>query len=225
MSKSRDNVIDPDDVVEMVGADTVRMYLAFIGPYNEPGSYPWDMGGIAGVRRFLEKIISASENINTANDKDIGVETLLQKTIKKVSDDIAKFKFNTAISSMMTLLNSMGKKSFSIEQFKGFLRLLAPFAPHLTEELWESLGEKTSIHLTNWPGYNAELVVDEVFTVAVQVDGKIRGTFEVAGGISDEELSEQAISLESVKKWVGSDYRVVKIVPKKLISIVTKQTA
>ena len=225
MSKSRDNVIDPDDVVEMVGADTVRMYLAFIGPYNEPGSYPWDMGGIAGVRRFLEKIISASENINTANDKDIGVETLLQKTIKKVSDDIAKFKFNTAISSMMTLLNSMGKKSFSIEQFKVFLRLLAPFAPHLTEELWESLGEKTSIHLTNWPGYNAELVVDEVFTVAVQVDGKIRGTFEVAGGISDEELSEQAISLESVKKWVGSDYRVVKIVPKKLISIVTKQTA
>ena len=103
--------------------------------------------------------------------------------------------------------------------------MLAPFAPHLTEELWESLGEKTSIHLTNWPGYNAELVVDEVFTVAVQVDGKIRGTFEVAGGISDEELSEQAISLESVKKWVGSDYRVVKIVPKKLISIVTKQTA
>jgi len=219
MSKSRGNVIDPDEIVEKVGADTVRMYLAFIGPYNEPGSYPWGMGGIAGIRRFLEKVISVSENIQTTTNTE--VETLLQKTIKKVSDDIGKFKFNTAISSMMTLLNSVGKRSFSTEQFKILLRLLAPFVPHLTEELWESLGEKTSIHLSNWPEHNDSLIVDEVVTVAIQINGKIRGTVEVMANISDDELSKKAIELESAKKWIGNNYKIVKIVPQKLISIVT----
>ena len=221
MSKSRGNVIDPDEVVERVGSDTVRMYLAFIGPYNEPGSYPWDMGGIAGIRRFLEKIISVSENVHTATDTDMQVETLLQKTIKKVSDDIGKFKFNTAISSMMTLLNSVEKRSFNKEQFKTLLRLLAPFAPHLAEELWESLGEKTSVHLSNWPGHDIKLIVDEVVTVAVQVNGKIRGTIEVPADISDDVLSKKVVELESVKKWTGDNYKIVKIVPKKLVSIIT----
>ena len=221
MSKSRGNVIDPDEVVERVGSDTVRMYLAFIGPYNEPGSYPWDMGGIAGIRRFLEKIISVSENVHTATDTDMQVETLLQKTIKKVSDDIGKFKFNTAISSMMTLLNSVEKRSFNKEQFKTLLRLVAPFAPHLAEELWESLGEKTSVHLSNWPGHDIKLIVDEVVTVAVQVNGKIRGTIEVPADISDDVLSKKVVELESVKKWTGDNYKIVKIVPKKLVSIIT----
>ena len=221
MSKSRGNVIDPDEVVERVGSDTVRMYLAFIGPYNEPGSYPWDMGGIAGIRRFLEKIISVSENIHTATDTDMQVETLLQKTIKKVSDDIGKFKFNTAISSMMTLLNSVEKRSFNEEQFKILLRLLAPFAPHLAEELWESLGEKTSVHLSNWPEHNVKLIVDDVVTVAVQVNGKIRGTIEVPADISDDVLSKKVVELESVKRWTGDNYKIVKIVPKKLVSIIT----
>jgi leucyl-tRNA synthetase len=137
MSKSKGNVIDPDEQVERVGADTVKMYLAFMGPYGEMANYPWDMGGIAGLRRFLERVNGLSEHITETSEDN----TILHKTIKKVTEDIKVFKFNTAISAMMVFVNQVEKTGLSRESYELFLQTLAPFAPHITEELWAAGGE------------------------------------------------------------------------------------
>ncbi len=241
MSKSKGNVIDPDEWVSKVGADTVRLYLAFIGPYNEVGQYPWDLGGIAGVRRFLERVWRIGINLQEPNsksqinsdEKNTKLETLLHKTIKKVTEDIENYKFNTAISAMMIYVNELesGKTQVEREDFEKFLKILGPFAPHITEELWShfaeasrdksDIGNKTSIHLEKWPEYDENKIKEEKVTIVVQVNSKVRASFEAEANIDESTAKEKALSLPEIQKWIGDrDIKKVIFVPNKLLNIV-----
>jgi leucyl-tRNA synthetase len=184
MSKSKGNVIDPDEQVKLLGADTVRMYLAFMGPYGEPTNYPWDMHGIAGLRRFLERVYGLVDHVSETDTDE--TKKLLHKTIKKVTDDIHAYKFNTAISALMIFINHVEKAGLSRESYRIFLRLLAPFAPHLTEELWQSEGDEASIHVASWPIADMSLIVDDEVTIGVQIIGKMRGQVTVPRDASED---------------------------------------
>jgi len=221
MSKSKGNVVDPDEVVGNVGADAVRTYLAFMGPYGEAGSYPWDMDGVVGMRRFLERVVSLQEKI-TDTDVSEEVEKLLHKTIQKTTHDIENFKFNTAISALMIFLNEAEKKQLSKEHYKTFLKLLSPIAPHIAEELWESLGELTSVHLEEWPLFDESKIIEEAASIAVQVNGKVRATIEVPTDASQEEIQTKIDETDELTNWLEGGYEIKKIVPNRLISLVTK---
>jgi len=224
MSKSKGNVINPNEIVEKFGTDTLRIYEMFIGPFEQ--NVAWSANGLMGPRRFLEKIWRGFEKVVDKGDKTkTGAENLVHQTIKKVGEDIEEMKFNTAISQLMILWNEIEKKEkIEREVYKTFLRLLAPFAPHITEELWEKLGENESIHLTPWLGYDKNKVTEKKFTIVVQVDGKTRSSFETEK-TEAETLKEQALSLESIEKRL-KDKEIINVVyvPKKLINIVTRQS-
>jgi leucyl-tRNA synthetase len=177
MSKSKGNVIDPDEQVKLVGADTVKMYLAFMGPY-EGNNYPWDMGGIAGLRRFLERVYGLTGHFTDTEPE--AVTRQLHKTIKKVGLDIEEHKFNTAVSAMMIFVNLAEKEGLTRATYGTFLKILAPFAPHLTEEIWHEIGTTTSIHLESFPEVDEALAVDALVTIGVQINGKMRGTVTVS---------------------------------------------
>jgi leucyl-tRNA synthetase len=221
MSKSRGNVVDPDEAVERLGADTVRMYLAFIGPYNEVSSYPWDPNGVVGVRRFLERLGRAEEYVQEVENENLRGE--LHRTIKKVGEDIAAMKFNTAISQMMILLNALEKeKKIGKEQWSALVRIVAPFAPHMAEELWQKYGSQTavSVHLTNWPEYDDKYLQEETVTVAIQIDGKMRGTVEVPRD-ADKEALEHAAKEAVHEKLEAREVVKVIVVPGRLVNFVT----
>jgi leucyl-tRNA synthetase len=230
MSKRFGNVINPDDMIKKVGADTLRMYEMFLGPFDQAAS--WSTQGILGPRRFLDRVYHFSQRYNskTKNNTSLvsvgtkareSVERLLHKTIKKVSEDIEMFHFNTAISQLMILLNECEKLGATKEQFQTFLQLLAPFAPHMTEELWNNLGGKSSIHLMKWPTYNTTLLVDDVFNLVVQVNGKYRDKVEVATNTSQEEATKLALNREAVIRIIGgATPKKVIFVPRRLINIV-----
>jgi leucyl-tRNA synthetase len=224
MSKSKGNVINPDEHVERVGADTVKTYLAFIGPYGEVGQYPWDLGGIAGVRRFLERVWHLAEKIDEKTEVSEELSLLLHQTIKKVGNDIEAYKFNTAISQMMILLNRLEKEErISNDIYETLLKLLAPFAPHLTEELWEKTGHENSIHLEKWPDFDESILKKAKVVIVVQVNGKVRDKFEVEAGLSEEDLTQKAKTLENVKRNIAGG-EIVKevVVPDKLVNFVVK---
>lgn len=219
MSKSKGNVINPDTEVERFGADTVRTYLAFIGPYNEPGNYPWDQNGIVGARRFLERIFKIDEKLSDNTPE--AVKKTLHKAIKKVSEDMKKLKFNTAISELMILTNEIYKNGISKEDAKIVSQLLAPIAPHAAEELWEKLGGKNSVHLSMWPIFDESIIVENSFEIPVQVNGKIRAKILVSVDQNEDEIKDLALKDESVMKWLGeSQIKNYIYIPKKLISIV-----
>lgn len=223
MSKSRGNVIDPDAIVKQLGADTVRLYLAFIGPFNETGSYPWNPDGVVGVRRFLERVWKLgqpeSEKGTPAVYKEL--ESSLHKTIKKVTDDVAALKFNTAIAAMMSFLNEAERDGISAKQFDTLLALLAPFAPHITEELWHLRGHKKSIHVEKWPKYEAKKAVSAVVTIAVQFNGKVRGTVSAQAGASEADILALVRAHEPLAKhFEGKEPRRVIVVPDRLVNIV-----
>jgi leucyl-tRNA synthetase len=224
MSKSKGNVIDPDDHVSRVGADTVKTYLAFIGPYNEVGQYPWDLGGIAGVRRFLERVWNLAEKVRDDAATADEVTLALNQTVKKVGEDAEAFKFNTAISQMMVMVNLLEKQeAVSKETYETLLTVLAPFAPHLTEELWETLGHKESIHLAPWPTYDATIIAGAEVTIAVQVNGKTRGTFTSAPDASKNDLIEAAKGEQSVASHLeGKNIVREVVVPGRLVNFVVK---
>lgn len=222
MSKSKGNVVDPDAVVSELGADTVRMYLAFIGPYNEVGSYPWTPGGAVGVRRFLDRTWKLRVGPSELGDE---LETLLNRTIKKVGEDIASLKMNTAVSALMILLNELEKLDAVPESvYRTFLQLLAPFAPHLAEELWEQLGEKDLLCQSAWPTYDESKLSAATARVAVQVNGKVRAVIELPADISEEEALATARAHEQILKWIpeGQEVRSV-YVPGKIISLTVTQ--
>ncbi|OGF63525.1 leucine--tRNA ligase [Candidatus Giovannonibacteria bacterium RIFCSPHIGHO2_01_FULL_45_33] len=258
MSKSKGNVIDPDEYVAKFGSDTVRMYLAFIGPYNEAGSYPWDPHGILGIRRFLDRVwnIASTKNLTKAQAlQDLaqrdgasrailqqenmrvlekpGAETLaraLNKTIKQVSENIEDFKFNTAISAMMIFLNEMEKNPVDRDLFQKFLRILAPFAPHLTEEIWNKLRKSAqgrpasgwkSIHLEPWPEFDPKMLEEDNFDLIVQINGKTRDKFSAPINISQSEAERLTLAREKVKLALENKQpRKIIFVPKRLINIV-----
>ena len=210
MSKSKGNVIDPDAQVALVGSDTVKMYLAFMGPY-EGSNYPFDLGGIAGLRRFLERAYGLRDHI--IPNEPLTVTKQLHKTIAKVNTDIVEFKFNTAISAMMIFVNLAEKEGLTEETYRMFTRLLAPFAPHITEEIWTELGETTSIHLTEYPTANPELARDTEVVIGVQINGKLRGDITLSPNASEAE------ALNMVKENPVLRTRLEGITPNKVIYV------
>jgi leucyl-tRNA synthetase len=220
MSKSKGNVIDPDEQVKRVGSDTVKMYLAFMGPY-EGANYPFDLGGIAGIRRFLERVNGLQEHIN---EKEVTETTkLLHKTILKVGEDITAFKFNTAISAMMVFVNHVEKAGITKTDFELFLKILAPFAPHLTDEIWYELGHQKSIHLEAFPAADSKLAADDLVTIGVQINGKLRGDVTIPPLASEEEAKEALYNNEQLKERL-TGLEIVKIiyVPGRILNIVAK---
>jgi leucyl-tRNA synthetase len=212
MSKSRGNVINPDDIISEYGADAFRIYEMFMGPFDQPIS--WDTKGILGSKRFLDKVFVLFQNLSL--ETDLETKKLLNKTIKKVGEDIENQKYNTAISCMMEFVNSA--KQISLDDFKSFLIILSPFAPHLSEELYQS---DNSIFLDKWPGYDKRMIVDEKIKMIVQVNGKLRDTIEVELDSSEPEVKELILQLEKVQKWLeGKEIKKVIFVKNKLINLV-----
>lgn len=220
MSKSKGNVIDPDEQVKRVGADTVKMYLAFMGPY-EGANYPFDLGGIAGVRRFLERVNGLSEHIVAEAE---GSQRQLHKTIKKVSEDVANFKFNTAISAMMMFVNQVEKEGITREDHYSFLKLLAPFAPHLTAELWAAEGKTGSIHEELYPVYDEHRASDTIVTIGVQINGKMRGTINISPTANEAEVLKIAKENEELSRKLGTALiSKVIYVPGKILNLIVRE--
>ncbi len=220
MSKSRGNVVDPDKEIERVGADTIRMFMGFMGPFDQGG--PWNPKGVIGVRRFLEKVWKLY-NGNIENREPDSTEIgILNKTIKKVGEDIEALKFNTAISALMVLVNELSKSKTQSKRALGILcLLLAPFAPYLTEELWEKLGNKESVHIQEWPNYDKKAIIDDIVTIVVQVNGKVRASLEMSKDSVQKDVQDAALKDEKIKKYVeGKEPKKIIYVPGKILNIV-----
>lgn len=217
MSKRWGNVVNPDDVVATHGADTLRLYEMFMGPFGQ--SVAWSTESIIGPRRFLERVWRLKEKIGVDSNK---LDPTTHKTIKKVTEDIESFGFNTAISTLMILVNEMEKsEQVSREHYECLLKLLAPFAPHITEEVWHSIGNKESIHVSPWPVFDESKIVAHEATVAIQVNGKVRDTVVVPVGASEDVVKGMALARPLVVKWVdGGVIKKIIVVPGKIINIV-----
>ncbi len=221
MSKSKGNVVNPDEFVKEYGADAVRVYLAFIGPYNEPGSYPWNLDGVASMRKFLERVARLSE-------KTTGAEAsteLLQgaaRTSAKVLEDGDRFKFNTGVAALMTFLNELERLPEVPRTIYGeYLRMLSPFAPHLTEYLWETLGQEGSIHQAQWPTYDPKLLAESEVELPVQVAGKRRGSVMLPKDAPQETAVAAARAVPAVEAaLLGKEPSRVIYVPGKIINLV-----
>ena len=207
MSKSKGNVVSPDSFVEKYGSDVFRMYLMFMGPFTDGGD--WNDSGIKGIDRFAKRVHSFflchAEEPRACREasRSMGATTLLHKTIKKVTNDMNKMQFNTAISSLMVLLNEFEKNGASKEAATAFVKLLSPLAPHLAEELWEMLGKKGFACEAAWPTYDESLLVSDSFTLVVQINGKVRANIEVSSDVSEEEAIEKATADPNVQKFLG----------------------
>ncbi len=224
MSKSRGNVVNPDEMIDRFGADAVRLYEMFMGPLE--AMKPWSTRGVEGVTRFLDRVWRLIANEDGALSPAVGIYAptpdqlrLLHQTIKKVTEDIEELRFNTAISQMMVFTNEMTK----VEQrpralLEPFVLLLAPFAPHLCEQLWEKLGYHPSVSQQSWPTYDPALTVSERLTIPVQVNGKLRGKVEVAVEASQEEIEQTA--RQEVAAYLATPPQKVIYVPKKLVNFV-----
>jgi leucyl-tRNA synthetase len=225
MSKSRGNVINPDEVVSEYGADTMRIYEMFMGPLED--SKPWSTTSIIGARRFLEKIwLLTAEWIANGKptEESADLTKLFHKTIKKVSEDIINLKFNTAISAMMILVNKMAKeKSFSSDLIGKFFIILSPFAPHIAEQLWQEIGNDGLICIKEWPQYDKKLAQDEVVTIAVQINGKLRASIEVDMTMNEKEVLELVHSQENIQKYIVHNKIIKQIyIPGKIVNLVVK---
>ena len=230
MSK-RGKVVAPDDLVAELGADTVRVYLMFFSKWDQGG--PWNHAGIRGPQRFLQDVWRLTQHNYIPDVVDEAQERALQRkthqTIRKVDEDLQNFSFNTAIAALMELRNMLAtvERSATVsagiwdEAIDSMLLMLAPFAPHITEELWEQRGYAYSIHQQAWPQWDEEIAKEEQVTVAVQVNGKVRDRVEVNAGISDDDLQKIAISSEKVQAWLkGKEPRKIIVIKGRLVNIV-----
>lgn len=264
MSKRWGNVINPDEIVKTYGADTLRVYEMFMGPFDE--TVAWSTESIIGSRRFIEKVWRIGEKV-LENQKNVslsltlprvrvGAHTLqkpssdsllklLHKTIKKVTEDIEAMRFNTAISAMMILASEIEKEqgrtldlqkdpTLSSEDYKKFLQILAPFAPHVAEDLWQNLNSQgrtlgslkvrpfhSSIHLSKWPEWDEKLIIDEEVKIAVQINGKVRAEIEISIDMKDTDVFTLVENNESIKKWIDGHTIIKKIYVKgRLVNLV-----
>lgn len=230
MSKSRGNVVNPDDIIANYGADSLRLYEMFLGPLED--QKPWNTSGIEGVSRFLKKIwreyIDRDGSIAPKISKDANESQdflkILNETIKKVSSDIEGLRFNTAISQMMICLSALQKEtSISIDSAKKFIQLVAPFAPHISEEIWNRLGETSSITTASFPVCEEKFLTTDSVKIAIQVNGKLRAEMQVSKTASKDEVLESAKSLDGVKRHTEGKTIVKEIyVPGKIVNIVVK---
>lgn len=221
MSKSRGNVVDPDDVIKKYGADTLRTYIMFMSDYS--ASAPWKESGVKGCKRFLERVASLSD-IAEGTGTTKKLESIMNKTVKKVSQDIEDMKFNTAIAAMMTCLNEINDVgTLTKDELSVFLRLLCPFAPHLCEEMWEQLGGEGLCSTAQWPDYDESKCVDDEIEIAVQVNGRVRDRFTVPADIDAAGAIAGAKALDKVKEFTDGMVFVKELyVPGKLVNLVVK---
>ena len=220
MSKSLGNVINPDDIITQHGADTMRMYEMFMGPLEV--SKPWSTRGIAGVKRFLDRIWRAAELPLTEDKPSEALLRLLHKTIKKVSGDTARLEFNTAIAQMMIFMNeAAGLPAMPRSLWEPFVLLLAPYAPHLAEELWAKLGHAPSVGKCPWPVWDEGLTAEETVEIVFQINGKIRAKESLPAGLTEAVTKEKALANERIRELLqGKEIRKVIVVPGKLVNVV-----
>ncbi len=222
MSKSLGNVINPDDMIKLYGADALRVYEMFIGDYEKEAT--WSEQGLKGCRRFLDRVVKMGERVTNEEGYTPSLERLIHRTIKKVGEDIDALKFNTAVSALMILLNAYEEEEkIRPSDYRVFLTLLNPFAPHLTEELNEQYHLGSAICESTWPKYDPEKLVDETKIIAVQVNGKVRATIEVHQEDGEEEIKEKALKEENVQKHINRKEILKTIIVKdKIVNIVVK---
>jgi len=233
MSKSRGNVVTPDEVVERYGADILRIYLLFMAPFDR--SVIWDEEGIAGAERFLQRVWRVCQwtekegkNGESREQTEQALQRVAHKMIRRVTEDMEAFKFNTAIAALMEFVNALcahqeqhGPSPVFRETVGTLLRLLAPFAPHIAEELWTRRGGEFSVHQQSWPIYDPALTTDEMVTLVVQVHGKVRDRIAVPTGIPDGEAQARAVASEQVQRILnGRQPKKVIVVPGRLVNVV-----
>ena len=231
MSKSRGNVVNPDMLVKQYGADTVRAYLMFLGPWDAGAA--WNSKGIEGLARFFKSIwiLCNSDEKKTANvpmDTEKKLRKSLHQTIKKVTVDLHNFRFNTAIAAVMSFRNVLKANAGAIgsdvwnECLEGMLLMLAPIAPHITEELWQKMKpDNGSVHRQPWPAFDEKIAADDLITIVVQVNGKVRDRLEISAGISIEETEKSALAMSKVQSYLeGKQIRKIIVVPERLVNIV-----
>jgi len=202
MSKRWGNVVNPDEVVKNVGADTLRLYESFMGPFEQ--EIAWSTNSMIGSRRFLERVWKLQEKVDKNFTDSEEVISLLHKTIKKVGEDIESFNANTAVSSMMIFINLLDKQEkIGMETYSELIKILSPFAPHICEEIWANLGNKKSIVITVWPKWNAGKIVSGKIKMPIQINGKVRGVIEISGDSDEKEVCKIALQNEDISKWIG----------------------
>jgi leucyl-tRNA synthetase len=202
MSKSRGNVVNPDVVIAEFGADSLRLYEMFMGPLEQ--TKPWQTSGIQGVRRFLDRVAALGEGEMVDAPPDAETAKLVDRTVKKVGEDVEALRFNTAVSAMMILTNHLiGLERVPKGAFEKLLLCLSPFAPHLAEELWSKLGHEPSIANAAFPSYDPALIRDDRVEIAVQVNGKVRGRIELAPDAPESAARQAALADENVQKFLA----------------------
>jgi len=227
MSKSRGNVINPDEIIDKYGADSLRLFYMFLGPLEK--AKPWSASGIQGSNRFIRRVWSmlTEENGNLSKkisdiETDNDLTRVIHQTIKKVTDDIEALRFNTAISQLMILVNEMKERDkYPKTAVELLVLLMSPFTPHMCEELWEKLGYDNTLTNYNWPEYSEKLAKEKLITIAVQINGKRRAEIEVAPGINEESALALALEHENVTKYVDeNEIKKTVMVKDRLLSIV-----
>jgi leucyl-tRNA synthetase len=219
MSKSRGNVVNPDQYIGEWGADAFRTYLMFLGPFEEGGDF--QDKGISGVKRFLDRLWRSAHDADRDSAADPEVRRKLHQTIRKVGDDIARLSYNTAIAAMMEYMNTLraGERRPRLEEVKPLVQLVSPFAPHIAEELWESFGEEKSVFDSGWPEYDAALIAEDSVTIAVQVQGRTRGTVTVAKAATQEAVLAAVMADVGLAKFITGPVKRVVFVPGRLVNI------
>jgi leucyl-tRNA synthetase len=220
MSKSKGNVVNPDEYIDTWGADAFRTYLMFLGPYEEGGDFRDK--GISGVKRFLDRLWKSVHDAEPGTSVDPEVQRKLHQTIRKVGEDIARLSYNTAIAAMMEYMNTMraGERTPRVDEVRPLVQLVSPFAPHVAEELWSVLGNTTGVFESAWPSYDPALVVEDRITMAVQVGGKTRGTISVAKGATQDDALAAAMADPNIAKFVTGTPKRIIFVPGRLINII-----
>jgi len=219
MSKSKGNIVDPDSMIKQYGADALRMFILFAAPPET--ELEWDDRGLEGTYKFLNRVWRISENLKEKSDLEL--VKIMHRMIKKITEDIESFKFNTAIAGLMEFVNAIYQFGADKEAFENLILMISPIAPHFAEELWQSLGKNGSICKAAWPRFEAKYLIDAVVTIIVQVNGKVRTKIEVPVGIKDDELKDIIIADEKLKSWIeNKQINNFIIVPKKLVNIVIK---
>lgn len=222
MSKSKGNVVNPDDMVNNYGADALRTYEMFIGDYSKDAV--WSENGLKGCKKFLDKVVRLKDKVVTKDEYTKSLEALIHKTIKKVTNDLLTMNYNTAVSSLMILLNNYEKEtSITSKDYRTLLQLLNPIAPHITEELNQNLNLGTMFAKSTWPTYDENKTIDDTYTIGVQVNGKLRASIKVTDEMSEEEIRDLALSEENIQKYI-KDQEIIKfiVIPKRIVSIVVK---
>jgi leucyl-tRNA synthetase len=219
MSKSFGNVINPDDMIKQFGADTLRAYIMFIGPYDKESA--WSMDGISGVHRFLNKVWDNYKKVDESS-KNGNLDHELNKLVKNIEHDLDKFLLNTYISKLMEFNNLLAKETkISKNILQVFTQLLAPAVPFLASELWTELENQNSVFTSDWPKYDEKLIASEKVTIVVQINGKVRDKFEAEPGTSEQAIKKIVLGLPNVKIWLSDkEIRKFILVPDKIVSIV-----